>query len=379
MLRRVVWFALLGACSGTVSPADGPVDEPDLVADATFGANGVTQISWPGAYVKAITPRSSGGFLALVERGADRELTIIAIDDDGTIDASFGSAGRVGLQGRLEFATRVHPTPGGTWTLIGGCGAMSGSCVLRFLADGSPDPAFGEEGILAFATVGNARGTIDHEERIVWAADNMIGRFDASGQPDPTFGDGGVASSTFDAGSIAVQQSGRLVLTAGGAWTSFDLHGMTDTGEVDTEFGGPGSAGGAIGSLWVPPMVGPGDELFAAGRARLGGVMIVKYTEDGRADSTFGELGRVVIPDGETARGIALLDDGRIIVVSGIGIRGVILTLDAGGDWIDSVSTPQVNWTAVTRDGSGRVLVGGSIITMPDYSAGVTFARYLPQ
>lgn len=87
---------------------------------------------------------------ALVERlGADRQR-----------DPRFGSGGRIaasiGSDGDLPSTLRVEPS-GRLW--VGGTSEDSGSpepVVLRFLADGRPDPAWGAGGRLAVAPSANA-------------------------------------------------------------------------------------------------------------------------------------------------------------------------------------------------------------------------------
>jgi uncharacterized delta-60 repeat protein len=171
--------------------------------------------------------------------GGEQCLGVARLQHDGTPDPDFGSGGLVATRcGRgYDFAYAVALQTDGRIVVAGedGCGWL----VARFLANGAPDPSFGEGGaecsdpVLSFEARDVA---IQPDNKIVVGGTDIgdagatfaLGRYLPDGSFDPTFADGGAQHTTFqdsypgDYGtSLALQPDGKLLL----AGTAFVRHG----------------------------------------------------------------------------------------------------------------------------------------------------------
>ncbi len=122
------------------------------------------------------------------------------------------------------------PGPGGL-TLDGDLTyAVTGEALVRFGADGAPDPAFGSRGVVALTaatyhgSIGNRRMigqsvAIDDRDRVVVSglfkpspgSSAFAARFNASGEPDPTFSNDGFAAAWQGSGGSLVNRPSLVV------------------------------------------------------------------------------------------------------------------------------------------------------------------------
>lgn len=215
----------------------------------------------------------------------------------GELDTTFGKAGKVTVafpaenagsagpkytlpfeftQGHLEMA----PAPGGK-VVVAGAGK-----IVRYLADGKPDPTFGTAGTVSvprppgalFVLAGVA---VDSQGRVVLAglsrplpsdttpdpvlSKATVMRFDADGSIDPSFGEGGMVVS--DLGFKAPSAPGGPYLGA-----SVGLRDVT----VDAE-NRPVVTGGYVTELGKSEVASEG--------------FVARLTESGALDQSFGEGG----------------------------------------------------------------------------------------
>jgi uncharacterized delta-60 repeat protein len=111
---------------------------PDGSIDTTFGVNGrsdVTGIELCRALL--FRARDDGGFLV----GGRR--TVIAFDSSGTPDPSYGEQGLLALDPSVEWWSGLL-LPGGGLMLAGAPPSQSGIALARFNASGQPDVLFGD-------------------------------------------------------------------------------------------------------------------------------------------------------------------------------------------------------------------------------------------
>lgn len=212
--------------------------------------------------------------------------SIHAVRPDCTIDTTFGTGGRA-----------VFPSPAGPTAITGGIKALALDAAGRVLA-----------------TMRAANGRV------------LVARFLADGTVDTTFGDNGTAwhagpdSGSFDPMAIMVRPDGRI-LVAGrmlyslqvGYWPAFaQLHA---DGALDTTFGDSGfvSIRPAPNPFVVPlsAILLPDGAAIQAGLTQpavLGGVLVetdayfVRITPDGRPDPSFGANGVLVWTAGPANR-----------------------------------------------------------------------------
>ncbi|MBS1793890.1 MAG: hypothetical protein JSS81_08545 [Acidobacteria bacterium] len=270
---------------------------------------------------------------------------------NGRRDPSFGKSGVV--------RTRIFPTtyidaqmydlflqPDGKIVAIGeardGCACGTPPIrayltVARYLADGSPDPAFGTGGIVTIPVDGQnlegANGALDPAGRIVVADTGYnFRRLNSDGSLDQSFGTNGVAtvafgspgSSQYGPADIAIQPDGRI-LAAGGArestddYADFTVLRLTADGALDGSFDSDGKI--VLNILGVESAtslaIQPDGRILVFGNTGPGlgqgsNAALLRFNPDGSPDDSFGSGGRIVVAAASAVK-IALQPDGKIL------------------------------------------------------------------
>jgi uncharacterized delta-60 repeat protein len=169
----------------------------------------------------------------------DQRTLMARLLPDGTIDTSFGDAGLFQTDALISPA-EVAIQPDGKFVATGESRGETGTdfAVIRVGGDGTLDTSFGDAGRAVART--EARGStvaVRPDGRIVAAGDNwqlggyhldtefVVAVYLPDGSLDPTFGDAGVATTNHLPGTegefvndLAVQPDGKIVV-AGQAWT----------------------------------------------------------------------------------------------------------------------------------------------------------------
>jgi uncharacterized delta-60 repeat protein len=264
-------------------------------------------------------------------------------------------------------------------------------------ADGSLDPAFGDNGKVltdfgsglqfAYDVVVQADG------RIVVAGGIQtqgfaLARYDDDGSPDPSFGgDGMVRTSGFrfpraGASSIAVYPDGDIV-AAGTTFTNpsreerFALARYDNHGRLDPAFGDDGR----VWTRFSPRnarasglAIQTDGKVVVAGGAS-GDFALARYRRDGTLDASFGGDGKVQTAFGarySSAEGIAIQADGKIILAGTAGFDDTWFalaryrrdgTLDAsfGGDGTvrTRLDSPYASAHGIAIQADGKIVVAG--------------------
>jgi uncharacterized delta-60 repeat protein len=173
------------------------------------------------------------------------------------------------------------------------------------------------------------------------AARPLIVRYTATGTIDATFGtDGFVVTdlghqSNFSA--VEVQNDGKIV-AAGKLWLDGLLVRYNEDGSLDTTFNGTGYVAVDFGNNgWLSDLaILPDGEIAAIGTIQEdwhvpADIAAVRYLPDGTLDASFG----LVVTDlggSETANGIAVQADGKIIAVGSYDGNFAVLRYEESGD-----------------------------------------------
>ena len=148
------------------------------ILDDQFGSGGIVtkSLSSGDDRANAVTTDPSGR--VVVVGSASDKLAVVRLLDDGTLDSSFGSEGKVLTPVGTEPATgrSVAVTPAGK-IVVAGDDSGTGSIVddpfllVRYRVDGSLDPTFGTGGVVLTKTDGEGAFAVrlDAERRIVVA------------------------------------------------------------------------------------------------------------------------------------------------------------------------------------------------------------------
>ena len=273
----------------------------DGSADGAFGSNGAVVIDLGGeddyatdiavqADGKIVVAGSSGTF------GSGRDLALLRLNPNGSVDTTFGVAGRVTLDlgGEDDYIARIVLQQNGQIVVAGATNANGNydAVFARFHADGTLDTAFGSG-----PTAGTTR-ILDssRQDQPFWMTRQADGKYVACGQSGP------IPYDAEGAGMLAVR--------------------INVDGSVDSGFGSGGIARIAAGTL---PLVGrscvalPGGTIVIAGSGGEPGdedLLLARLLSDGRQDMTFGTAGlsRIDFGAAETVQSIIRLADGTLAI-----------------------------------------------------------------
>jgi uncharacterized delta-60 repeat protein len=336
--------------------------------DPTFGDGGTAAFaSVTGLYVYAGALQPDGHILAAgaqrvpVDGGTTFAATIARLNQDGTLDDSFGSGGFVrelfgstqdtiptlAVQGdgrilALGWA-RMQNNTGNTY-------ASQGFIVLRYLPSGERDPSFGNGGKVVTVLGGDdwANGlAIDPDGGDILAAgvsspptpadaaampfDFGLARYAADGGLQIGFGVNGtvtapVAGAEYASG-VAIQSDGKILTSGRAGKDEFAVTRFTAKGAPDETFGDADLASvpfpGNPGTYVVPYDIA----LASDGKILVAGIVpaptgdccafgLVRFTPDGKLDPTFGSGGVVVthLTINDQMQAMTLQPDGKIIL-----------------------------------------------------------------
>jgi uncharacterized delta-60 repeat protein len=385
--------------------------------DTTFGTNGIVLY---GGFI-GTDLLASGNAIALDSSGrivvagnsvnffnpvGKSDMVIWRYNADGTRDTTFGANGIVAhnnaaggfgddsgnaialdSSGRIIVAGRSQNAAGGNDMVI-----------WRYNADGTPDTAFGTNGIAVYNNAAGGTGTaanvivLDSSGRIVVAGiswnrtlnyDMMIWRYNADGTPDTTFGTNGIVM--YAAGgigddygnAIALDSSGRIVA----AGKSLNAAGNSDMviwrynadGTPDTTFDADGivhpyAAGGSADDSGNAIALDSSGRILVTGMSENaegnGDMVICRYNADGTLDTTFGANGIVVHNNAAGGNGV---DSGNAIVLDSSG-RIVV----AGSSWNGTGGHDMAIWR-YNADGTPDPTFGTNVIVASGNTAGLSY------
>ncbi len=332
-------------------------------------------------------------------------LAVPAHAASGALDTSFDGDGlfSFGLANPAEEgASGMAVDPSGR--LIVGEGMVgSNMAVARVLADGGLDPSFA--GGVTHLTDGKARSTntvaVQPDGKVLAAGNDInhgqnvfVVRYRANGTPDPTFGAFGVAhvqvcGTSATETNLFVRSDDSIVVVGwcgnGSSKNVLFALAFKPGGTLDKSFSGDGKLQLAVGdSYFVRDSIIDGhDRLTVVGASATGTkplkAAIVRILPSGKLDPAYSGDGKALFdlaPGADGARAIAPLGGGRVLIVeqavSGGGATADVLlfalTADGkldtrwSGDGTATIDEDTFDnpWDA-TIDGSGRIYIATTI------------------
>ncbi|HEX8913853.1 MAG TPA: hypothetical protein VF796_16005, partial [Humisphaera sp.] len=286
--------------------------------------------------------------------------------------------------GRIVLAGRRGNLAAGT----------SQGVLKRLNPDGSLDASFGDGGTVVTEAGANRAFyalTLLPDGSLVAAGtgdgDLLVQKFKASGAADGRFGQSGRAVADFGqaddaAYGVAVAADGGIV-AGGSSGGSFAFAKFTADGAVDRFFGTLGMSLFALGSTPGQNAIGgvsvqPDGRIVGVGAAGDDKVAVLRLTADGDADPSFGTNGAAVLAGVATRTdlgtadhtvGVALQDDGRILLTNRAGSDFAVARLNADGSPDRSFGTNGTatvdfggddDADALVVRGTGEILVVGT-------------------
>ena len=268
-----------------------------------------------------------------------------------------------------------------------------GLILSRHYNDGSVVKGFGIDGYSQPVPMSNAQLALQDDGRIVAGGVNygefVVARYHPNGTLDNTFGADGkvttaVGSSTNYPASMAIQNDGKILM-AGTNGDDFVIVRYNPDGSLDSAFDGDGKLFTSIGNSTARAtsvVIQSDGKILVAGTSVVvppySDFAVVRFTTDGRLDSSFGGDGIVTTDIGSGTQdlltSVAIQSDGKIVVAGSSEIPGtgnfagdfaVVRynaegTLDnsfGGGD--GKLTTHQGRAYSVAIQSDGKIVVAG--------------------
>ena len=320
--------------------------------DQTFAGGGM-QTS-PGGVVTGLALQPDGKIVAAWGDGA---FVVARYNPDGSPDQSFSGDGMqaIGFDRAEEVQVSDLALQRDGKVVVAGSALRSGGFILaRLEADGSLDASFSDDGKVMTdfpAITGNrpaARAVaVGPDGRIVVGGNGALARYHPNGSLDPGFSGDGTQTTARAVTDIALQSDGKI-LAAGHAGADLEVGRFNHDGSPDPSFAhdGTASAGFATGAISSALVVHPDGKIAAVGAAApvpqgaRTDLALARFNNDGSLDPSFSGDGRQSSDFGgkdytgasDTARAVALQDDGRLVVAGASGDPPAFTVVRYGGD-----------------------------------------------
>ena len=250
----------------------------DGTLDNTFGVNGVAVFDDANSEVaESFAINADGSFI--VSGYVNNHYTLLKVKSNGTIDTAFGNNGWVTtpFEGLSASSTSTSINAAGR-IIVGGMGVGAGQSeyvMAAYNADGTLDNTFGQGGRINFHIgYDNDFGLqviqLDNG-KILFGGHSYVGstplryeiavvRLNANGSFDNSFGENGVFKSRFfEPGrsyleDMALQSDGKLVVTGAANVNNEENYGLlriTENGQLDTTFGEDGQVIQKIDNIYA--------------------------------------------------------------------------------------------------------------------------------
>lgn len=324
---------------------------------------------------------------------------VARLNADGSVDTSFGVNGA---------ATCAEAKPGGSApgvsVLPDGRLLVAGESpcgIDRYLASGTPDPSFGENGrVDPEPQLGAAPDALapGPDGTVLVAAWNQatrelrLARYREDGSPDPSFGAGGVVSvnpvnAAQDAATAIVRQPDGKLLAAGTTDSKVELAlaRYLPNGHLDPSFGQNGEVTKALDespTRVTPVILQPDGKIVVGDLSHL-----ARFLPDGRLDPSFGTAGVAVTAERGQTQALALAANGDIYAADlgpqgeGSGSAAVRYLPDGKPDSsFGSGGIEKIRNGAASEDVARAIAVqpDGKVLVAGDVTGGFGLVRLMP-
>ncbi|MCB9282894.1 MAG: hypothetical protein H6563_02380 [Lewinellaceae bacterium] len=271
---------------------------PNGEPDPDFGDNGTILVYYGGAWsaIMGMGLQFDGKPVA-VGRADEGDIVLARYLDDGTLDPAFGVNGKAvtDLKSHHLSPRAMIVLPGDKIAVAGKVG-LKDFFVFRYLPDGSPDPDFGENGLLilpvgVISSNCNAFAIQPDGKFLMGGILNTnfaIARFLPDGAPDEQFGDHGwiIFPSVYSnyAQDLQLQPDGKI-LAAGQTPDGFNLFRFLPDGSPDYSFNFFGEALSGLDRINAIRVL-PDGKILAAGHHNYD-LGMVRFLPNGAIDPDF--------------------------------------------------------------------------------------------
>ncbi|MBD2089905.1 putative Ig domain-containing protein [Microcoleus sp. FACHB-1515] len=319
---------LLTGFTSPSSPADDFVVvryNPDGTLDTSFGTGGIVITETNGGFAHRVAVQSDGKIVVAGHAGgtASSDFAVFRYNIDGSLDTSFGTGGKVvtdpGDDNTFNIAYGLAIQNNGKILVTGYAGNRWDVAIVRYNEDGTLDTSFGTGGKV-ITDINNSTDlpyslTVQSNGKILVAGYSVsnnynfaLVRYNEDGTLDTSFGTGGKLvddsfNSSYGSGdppiSIKVQSDGKILVAGhkagvyGVSTTDFAVVRYNEDGTLDTSFGTGGIVTTDINNT---PDISYGMTVQIDGKILVVGntsdrfrnnFAIVRYNPDGSLDANF--------------------------------------------------------------------------------------------
>jgi uncharacterized delta-60 repeat protein len=284
--------------------------------DTSFGTGGKIPASMTSAWFSyGIVVEPDGKIVASADNSS---FGLARFDSSGHLDSSFGTGGRVATSfgGSVSLqANSLFSQPDGKLVVAGSVSSgHTDFALVRYNSDGSLDAGFGSGGKVttdfSSGTDTAFSATIQADGKIVAAGSTdsrsfALARYNVDGSLDGSFGTGGKVATDLGttfleaAESVKIQADGKIVVagyTFVGSRSEFALVRYNSDGTLDSTFGTGGKVltdAGSANDTVTGLEIQPDGKILVVGTSSGTGVspadiVLVRYNSDGSLDTSFG-------------------------------------------------------------------------------------------
>lgn len=282
--------------------------------------------------------------------------SMIRLNADGTLDTTFGNDGVLMIEARVDQDQGIYMAVQPDGHILSAVAGPSGVLVQRFDTNGKADPTFGGTGTVevdVLPAYNGAHLTVNPDGTLyvtgMYGDYLDVAKLNADGSVASEFGDNGKFLFT-GAGEFlgtynttTVQPDGSFLFAGNYSAMSdysFSIVRTSADGKVDTSFGDNGTLVFAesygLGGQAAVTVQADGKIIVAGNSTTFDAATVLRLNADGSFDTSFGDNG-IVHPalgadEGYAARGVAVQDDGKIVVVGQGGYAITRLNADGSLD-----------------------------------------------
>jgi uncharacterized delta-60 repeat protein len=278
-------------------------------------------------------------------------MALARLNSNGTLDNSFGIGGKIVINLNSSGSWLTAVAIQGDGKIVAGGSVANGGQVdfalLRFLSNGTPDPAFGTNGVITsnldtysylkdLLIQPDGKILVAGEAVNVVSSDYAVARFLSNGAPDASFAGGSVTVDILGddfVKTIRLLSSGKMIV-GGSSSFRFSMIKLKTDGSLDENFGPGGKVTTIVGGMpgndnCLAIDVQSDGKIIAVGEgtnaATASDVVVARYTTGGQLDNSFANGGLYVADlNGafDQASSVSVLNNGKILIGGNTNVAG---------------------------------------------------------
>ncbi|MFZ2901121.1 MAG: hypothetical protein WA004_20995 [Saprospiraceae bacterium] len=354
----------------------GPDGQPDL----SFGSNGVVSVVFSDVGLEAVFYDGYIFVAKTIFHNQKLDFSLLRFTADGQADPAFGENGQIFLDiWQNDYFHSLALLPNGNLAIAGisdhklslALIQPNGELVQSFAGDGILTAYFGGYRAIVKGVGRQSDGKLVAAGGAV-SGDVAMARYNDDGSLDPTFGENGKVVTDLKAFGLTPQTMALgpddRIFVGGKRWDNFlFLMRYHPDGSLDTGFGENGmltqDATGAIYDGLRALLILPDGKILWTGKIEDNAILS-RLLPDGSPDPSFGENGRITLPDVEL-RALVLLPDGKILAGGDDDYGNDVFRFlpngspDPSFNFIGKANTPLEGAWALAVRPDGKILAAG--------------------